>query len=170
MTVAEWNTEFEIKSKGGDGTYPDPIMTFDSAGFDAAIVKECVKAGYTRPSPIQSQAWPVAAQGGDMIAVAKTGSGKTVGFLFPAFEHIKAKVGVAKWQQDAGQGPVALVLAPTRELAIQIQVGARPALPRSWANFSSSHPNSNQNFGMLNRQRELTLLRPTATPTASSAT
>ena len=69
------------------------------------------------PSPIQSilQAWPVALQGRDVVAVAKTGSGKTCGFLLPGFLHIE------KQRIDSRRGPGMLVLAPTRELATQIK-------------------------------------------------
>ena len=76
------------------------------------------KAGFTEPSPIQAQAWPVAMEGRDVVAIAKTGSGKTCGFLLPGFMHIKDT------RKDARFGPTVLVLAPTRELANQIQVEA----------------------------------------------
>ena len=73
------------------------------------------KAGYKAPTPIQAQAWPVALEGRDLVAIAKTGSGKTCGFLLPGFVHI------ANMRPDPRQGPSMLVLAPTRELAVQIK-------------------------------------------------
>ena len=76
-----------------------------------------LKAGFSAPSAIQSQCWPIALQGKDCIAIAKTGSGKTVGFLLPLFLHIEKTVGKPI---PPGAGPVGLVIAPTRELAIQI--------------------------------------------------
>lgn len=75
-------------------------------------------AGFSEPTPIQAQAWPVAMEGRDVVAIAKTGSGKTCGFLLPGLMHIK------KTRKDPRYGPTVLVLAPTRELANQIQVEA----------------------------------------------
>jgi len=73
-------------------------------------------AGFAGPSPIQSIGWPCALSGRDMVAVAQTGSGKTLGFLLPALVHMAAQPPLRQ-----GDGPMALVLAPTRELAMQIQ-------------------------------------------------
>jgi hypothetical protein len=73
------------------------------------------RAGFHAPTPIQAQAWPVALAGRDLVAIAKTGSGKTCGFLLPGMMHIRAM------RRDARYGPVVLVLAPTRELAMQIK-------------------------------------------------
>eukprot|EP01025_Chloroclados_australasicus_P065012 TRINITY_DN878_c0_g1_i1.p1 TRINITY_DN878_c0_g1~~TRINITY_DN878_c0_g1_i1.p1 ORF type:complete len:659 (-),score=77.98 TRINITY_DN878_c0_g1_i1:125-2002(-) len=69
------------------------------------------------PSPIQSQCWPIILQGYDMIGVAATGSGKTLGFGIPALQHIESQRqhGVVQ-----GTGPFVLIMAPTRELAVQI--------------------------------------------------
>jgi superfamily II DNA/RNA helicase len=104
--------------------------------------------GFTQPSPIQAQAWyashprmnppvdlhfsgrlpvgvglktctstrPIAMSGRDLVAVAATGSGKTLAFLLPAMVHINAQAALRP-----GDGPVALALAPTRELAQQIE-------------------------------------------------
>ncbi|KNC46904.1 ATP-dependent RNA helicase dbp2 [Thecamonas trahens ATCC 50062] len=77
---------------------------------------EIQRAGFLNPTPIQSQAWPVCMSGRDMIGVAATGSGKTLAFLFPAVVHINAQPLLQR-----GDGPIALVLAPTRELACQIE-------------------------------------------------
>merc|ERR1719163_1250430 len=74
------------------------------------------RAGFAEPSAIQVQAWPVALSGHDMIGVAATGSGKTLAFLLPAIVHINAQPHLQR-----GDGPIALVMAPTRELAVQIQ-------------------------------------------------
>lgn len=82
---------------------------------DASHRSQILKAGFKAPTPIQAQAWPIAMTGRDLVAIAKTGSGKTCGFLLPAIMHIKAG------RNDPRMGPTALVLAPTRELAVQIQ-------------------------------------------------
>ncbi|XP_021311704.1 DEAD-box ATP-dependent RNA helicase 40-like isoform X3 [Sorghum bicolor] len=72
------------------------------------------RAGFASPTPIQAQSWPIAMQSQDVVAIAKTGSGKTLGYLLPGFMHIK------RLQNSTRNGPTVLVLAPTRELATQI--------------------------------------------------
>lgn len=72
--------------------------------------------GFDAPTPIQCQAWPMALSGRDLVAVAETGSGKTISFALPAMVHINAQPLL-----DRGDGPIVLILAPTRELAVQIQ-------------------------------------------------
>lgn len=72
------------------------------------------RAGFSSPTPIQAQSWPIALQCQDVVAIAKTGSGKTLGYLLPGFMHIK------HLQNNPRSGPTVLVLAPTRELATQI--------------------------------------------------
>eukprot|EP00656_Telonema_subtile_P030256 TRINITY_DN33259_c0_g1_i1.p1 TRINITY_DN33259_c0_g1~~TRINITY_DN33259_c0_g1_i1.p1 ORF type:complete len:270 (-),score=98.58 TRINITY_DN33259_c0_g1_i1:113-922(-) len=70
--------------------------------------------GFTAPTPIQAQAWPIALNNHDLVAVAKTGSGKTLAFLLPALHAISQK------KTSSAAGPAVLVLAPTRELTMQI--------------------------------------------------
>lgn len=76
------------------------------------------QAGFTAPTPIQAQSWPIALQGRDIVAIAKTGSGKTLGYLIPGFIHLKNRC------SNPQLGPTILVLSPTRELATQIQAEA----------------------------------------------
>ncbi len=73
--------------------------------------------GFSKPTPIQSMAWPVALKGSDLVGLAETGSGKTLAYLLPAMMHVKR----VKSTSQHGTGPIALVLAPTRELVMQIQ-------------------------------------------------
>merc|ERR1719235_1181125 len=73
-------------------------------------------AGFPAPSPIQSVGWPAALSGRDMVGIAQTGSGKTLAYLLPGLVHIAAQPPLRP-----GDGPVGLVMAPTRELAMQIQ-------------------------------------------------
>ncbi|PWZ02726.1 ATP-dependent RNA helicase DBP2 [Testicularia cyperi] len=96
---------------------PKPVTSFEEAGFPDYILSEIKKMGFSEPSPIQSQAWPMALSGRDLVAIAETGSGKTIGFALPAMVHINAQPLL-----KPGDGPIALILAPTRELANQIQV------------------------------------------------
>ncbi|KAF2813190.1 DEAD-domain-containing protein [Mytilinidion resinicola] len=79
--------------------------------------------GYDKPTPIQAQAIPTIEAGRDVISVAKTGSGKTLAFGVPVLRHILD-------QRDLGSsdGPIALIMAPTRELAVQIQRELKPFL------------------------------------------
>ena len=77
---------------------------------------EIRRAGFQAPTPIQSQGWPMAMSGRDIVGIARTGSGKTLGFLLPSIVHINAQ----PLLRD-GDGPIVLIIAPTRELAVQIE-------------------------------------------------
>jgi len=80
------------------------------------ILSEVLKQGFDKPTPIQSQGWPMALKGKNMVGISATGSGKTLAFLLPAMIHINAQQYL-----KPGEGPIVLVLAPTRELAVQIK-------------------------------------------------
>ncbi|XP_019425567.1 PREDICTED: DEAD-box ATP-dependent RNA helicase 40-like isoform X2 [Lupinus angustifolius] len=105
--------QHEITATGDN--IPPPFMSFDAAGFPPELLREIYSAGFSNPTPIQAQTWPVALQGRDIVAIAKTGSGKTLGYVIPAFLLLKQR------HNNALNGPTVLVLAPTRELATQIQ-------------------------------------------------
>lgn len=79
------------------------------------ILFQIHSAGFAFPTPIQAQTWPIALQSKDIVAIAKTGSGKTLGYLIPAFMLLRRR------RNNPQKGPTVLVLAPTRELATQIQ-------------------------------------------------
>uniref|UniRef100_A0A182FEL7 RNA helicase n=1 Tax=Anopheles albimanus TaxID=7167 RepID=A0A182FEL7_ANOAL len=112
--VSEWRRSKEITTKGRE--LPDPIFTFEESGFPAEIIDELRYAGFTAPTPIQAQGWPIALSGRDMVGIAKTGSGKTLSYLIPALIHIDQQPRLRR-----GDGPIALILSPTRELAQQIK-------------------------------------------------
>ncbi|KAK4056224.1 ATP-dependent RNA helicase dbp2 [Microbotryomycetes sp. JL221] len=95
---------------------PNPVTTFDEAAFPDYIATEIQNAGFASPSPIQAQGWPIALSGRDFVGVSATGSGKTIAFILPAMVHVNAQPAMSP-----GDGPIVLVLAPTRELAVQIQ-------------------------------------------------
>ncbi|XP_020593261.1 ATP-dependent RNA helicase-like protein DB10 isoform X2 [Phalaenopsis equestris] len=116
LSAEAYRRHNEITVTGDD--IPAPYMTFESAGFAPEILKEVHRAGFSCPTPIQAQSWPIALQGHDIVAIAKTGSGKTIGYLFPGFVHLK------RVHNNSKMGPTVLVLSPTRELATQIQVEA----------------------------------------------
>ncbi|TPX33677.1 hypothetical protein SmJEL517_g03495 [Synchytrium microbalum] len=99
------------------GTYiPKPVQTFEEAGFPNYVLKEVQSLGFTAPTAIQSQGWPMALSGRDVVGIAETGSGKTLAYVLPAIVHINAQPLL-----KPGDGPIVLILAPTRELAVQIQ-------------------------------------------------
>ncbi|KAL8280179.1 hypothetical protein RQP46_007509 [Phenoliferia psychrophenolica] len=112
--VQEFRREFEIQVTGRN--IPKPVTNFDEMGFPSYIMDEIKRAGFTKPSPIQCQAWPMALSGRDVVAVSATGSGKTISFALPAMIHINAQPLLSP-----GDGPIVLIIAPTRELAVQIQ-------------------------------------------------
>ncbi|KAG7667857.1 hypothetical protein Ndes2526B_g01740 [Nannochloris sp. 'desiccata'] len=92
-----------------------PIEGFSQCKFDTTLLKVIEKAGYVVPTPIQAQALPVILSGRDVVGVAKTGSGKTAAFVLPMLVHI-----MDQRELTRGEGPIALIAAPTRELAEQI--------------------------------------------------
>merc|ERR1719157_159986 len=99
----------------GEGL-PKPCMSFDEASMPEYILSEVMKQGFDSPTAIQSQGWPMALKGKNMVGISATGSGKTLAFLLPAMIHINAQQYL-----KPGEGPIVLVLAPTRELAVQIK-------------------------------------------------
>jgi len=97
-------------------------MTFASLGLAPAILQAVEAAGYTEPTPVQARAIPAALEGHDLMVSSSTGSGKTASFVLPALERILAARGDNTKRRAKGvvHGPRILVLAPTRELAIQV--------------------------------------------------
>ncbi|MCA1827116.1 MAG: DEAD/DEAH box helicase, partial [Myxococcales bacterium] len=87
-------------------------MTFAELGLSKKALSALEKAGFEAPTPIQAQAIPHALQGKDVIGAAATGTGKTLAFVLPILERLS---GLQK------HGTRALILAPTRELAVQIE-------------------------------------------------
>ncbi|KAL6137532.1 hypothetical protein ACLB2K_062824 [Fragaria x ananassa] len=112
--VEEYRKRREITVEGRD--VPKPIKSFRDSGFPEYVMQEITKAGFVEPTPIQAQGWPMALKGRDLIGIAETGSGKTLAYLLPAIVHVNAQPILSP-----GDGPIVLVLAPTRELAVQIQ-------------------------------------------------
>ncbi|EDV41173.1 uncharacterized protein Dana_GF10884, isoform A [Drosophila ananassae] len=106
------NNEITIK---GDQV-PTPSIEFEEGGFPDYVMNEIRKQGFAKPTAIQAQGWPIAMSGRDLVGVAQTGSGKTLAYVLPAVVHINNQP-----RLERGDGPIALVLAPTRELAQQIQ-------------------------------------------------
>lgn len=112
--VEAFRREKQITVAGPD--IPKPVTSFDEAGFPGYVMNEVKAQGFVEPTAIQAQGWPMALTGRDMVGIAETGSGKTLTYCLPAIVHINAQPLLAP-----GDGPIVLVLAPTRELAVQIQ-------------------------------------------------
>lgn len=120
MTKAEmksYQSKEHITLYGKGRKKMKPLLTFSSLGFPSSIMSVC--DGFTKPSPIQAQCWPVLASGRDCIGIAETGSGKTLAFTIPALVHLNHR---SKEEGRATSGlPRMLIIAPTRELAMQSQ-------------------------------------------------
>ncbi|CAH8457891.1 unnamed protein product [Heterobilharzia americana] len=97
-----------------------PVCSFAHLGLDEPLMEAIRKAGYTQPTPIQAQAVPMAMAGRDVIGIGKTGSGKTAAFLWPLIIHIMDQP-----ELKLGDGPIGVICAPTRELALQIYSEAK---------------------------------------------
>ncbi|XP_054645292.1 probable ATP-dependent RNA helicase DDX59 isoform X2 [Dunckerocampus dactyliophorus] len=105
--------ELGIETQGRD--VRRPIVEFEHCGFPLTLNSNLKKASYEAPTPVQMQMLPVGLSGRDVIASADTGSGKTIAFLLPVI--LRAL--------KSARSPVALILTPTRELAIQIERQAK---------------------------------------------
>ncbi|KAK2865305.1 pre-mRNA processing RNA-helicase [Arthroderma sp. PD_2] len=110
-----------IKVRGVD--VPTPVQKWSQCGLGVQTLDVIRKLGYEGPTSIQSQAVPAIMSGRDVIGVAKTGSGKTIAFLLPMFRHIRDQRPLENME-----GPISLIMTPTRELATQIHKECRPFL------------------------------------------
>lgn len=120
--VKEYRQKFEIIVTDPSGLgVPKPTQTFEEASFPDYVLECVARQKYVSPTPIQAQSWPIALSGRDVIGVAQTGSGKTCSYILPAIVHINAQPYLTPGQD----GPIVLVLAPTRELAVQIREEAQ---------------------------------------------
>jgi len=98
-------------------------VNFDNLGLAPELLKALAESGYTTPTPIQSQGIPVALAGGDLMAGAQTGTGKTAAFALPLLQKL---LPLANSSTSPAKHPVrALILTPTRELAIQVEESVR---------------------------------------------
>ncbi|KAL0388929.1 UNVERIFIED_CONTAM: DEAD-box ATP-dependent RNA helicase 40 [Sesamum radiatum] len=103
LSAAEtYRQKHEVTATGED--VPAPFMTFEATGFPPEILQEMHFAGFSAPTPIQAQTWPIALQNRDIVAIAKTGSGKTLGYLIPAFIHLRRQ------HNNPQNGPTVLCL------------------------------------------------------------
>ncbi|KAI0065445.1 DEAD-domain-containing protein [Artomyces pyxidatus] len=124
MQERDWRIfreDFSIAARGGN--IPHPLRSWAESTIPEQILAVIDTIGYKEPSPIQRQAIPIGLQNRDIIGIAETGSGKTAAFVIPMLAFIS---GLPPFTDDNRHlGPYALILAPTRELAQQIESEAR---------------------------------------------
>ncbi|KAH8726208.1 P-loop containing nucleoside triphosphate hydrolase protein [Phaeosphaeriaceae sp. PMI808] len=124
MRERDWRIfkeDFNIATKGG--SIPNPMRNWGESGLPDKILRLVDQVGYTEPSAVQRAAIPIALQCRDLIGVAVTGSGKTASFVLPLLVYISQLPPLGP--TNRADGPYAIVLAPTRELAQQIEVETR---------------------------------------------
>lgn len=115
--VDNYQRKNEVTVYGRD--CPSNVFEFNEVGFPSYITSELTRQGFSTPTVIQATSWPIAMSGRDLVGIAQTGSGKTLAYILPALVHITYQEKLKR-----GDGPIVLVLAPTRELAQQIQAVA----------------------------------------------
>ncbi|KAK3693848.1 hypothetical protein B0T22DRAFT_367770 [Podospora appendiculata] len=100
---------------------PKPVQKWSQCGLTVPLLDTIKTLGFEKPTPIQMQALPVIMSGRDVIGVAKTGSGKTMAFVLPMLRHVKDQDPLS-----GDDGPIALIMTPTRELCTQIYTDMLP--------------------------------------------
>ncbi|XVF65423.1 hypothetical protein PTKIN_Ptkin09bG0248000 [Pterospermum kingtungense] len=121
MTERDWRIfreRFNISYKGSK--IPPPMRSWSESKLSSELLKAVERVGYKEPSPIQKAAIPLGLQQRDMIGIAETGSGKTAAFVLPMLSYISRLPPMS--EEIEAEGPYAIVLAPTRELAQQIEI------------------------------------------------
>ncbi|KAM3227680.1 hypothetical protein ACQJBY_059433 [Aegilops geniculata] len=118
--IASLRNKLDICVKGE--AIPDPIMCFSSCGLPEKLVHNLDAAGYTMPTPVQMQVIPASISNRSLLVSADTGSGKTASFLVPIIAHCSRR---ELQQSESKHGPLAIVLAPTRELCLQVEDQAK---------------------------------------------
>ena len=111
---------------------PEPIAKFSEAGFCGLLASNVKRAKYETPTPVQKNALPSIMAGRDLMACAQTGSGKTASFLLPMINKMIETKANSRPADGGRVSPQAIIITPTRELAIQIHDEARK--------FSSGSP------------------------------
>jgi len=104
---------------------PSPVLKFSEAGLCSLLVSNVERAGYKTPTPVQKNALPIIMAGRDLMACAQTGSGKTAAFLLPMINKMIETRAEGRSTEGGRVAPQAVIITPTRELAIQIHDEAR---------------------------------------------
>lgn len=136
---------------------PKPATCWAHCGLSRKVMEVLKKLKFVSPTPIQAQAIPAIMSGRDVIGIANTGCGKTLSFLLPMFRHILDQPKLTK-----GEGPIALIITPTRELATQICDDATKFTKtlglRAVAVYGG--PNISEQIGMLKPGAEIVVCTP----------
>ncbi|KAF1742812.1 hypothetical protein MXB_40 [Myxobolus squamalis] len=111
--ISKLRHDLDISVSGVDP--PPPFISFAHLGLDESLLDVIRKQKYHTPTPIQSQAIPIALSGRDLLGLAQTGSGKTVAYLIPLMVHV-----INQPEIKEGDGPIGLICTPTRELCQQV--------------------------------------------------
>lgn len=132
-TIEEIHNDFSISVEGND--IPPPVISFTYFNFDTIYLESIRELGFSTPTPIQIQSISAALCGRDVIGVSQTGSGKTAAYLIPLIIHVKNQKNSSQTNTNPSQNlkdenpaigkPKGLILAPTRELSLQIESEAR---------------------------------------------
>lgn len=109
------NSIHVVTNLGAEDQMPKPIIRFEEAPFPDWAAAELRQMGFQQPTPIQVQAWPVVLKGHDFVGIAETGSGKTIAYVLPMLVHLMAQP-----ELRPGEGPIGLILVPTRDLCMQV--------------------------------------------------
>uniref|UniRef100_A0A0E0HT72 RNA helicase n=1 Tax=Oryza nivara TaxID=4536 RepID=A0A0E0HT72_ORYNI len=123
--------KYDIPVEVSGADVPPPADGFEAAGLVEAVLRNVARCGYESPTPVQRYSMPIALAGRDLMACAQTGSGKTAAFCLPVVSGLVAAGGSGIGHRErssfnrAAAKPRALVLAPTRELAAQINEEAK---------------------------------------------
>ena len=139
---------------------PDPYNEFTVETVGVQLMKNLVLCKFLKPTPVQKYSIPIGMSGGDMMACAQTGSGKTAGFLFPLISKMLSTGASPEPEGRRGKGAYihALILAPTRELASQIYdeankfcycTGIRPVVVYGGANIQNQQRDLDQGADIL---------------------
>ena len=135
--------DIKIRGKG----VLNPVFNWYQCGFSEHALNVIEKNNYERPFPIQAQSIPIILSGRDTIGIAETGSGKTFAYLLPMLKH----VGTQRPVED-GEGPIGLIMTPTRELANQVFMEAKKFCKHSKIRVLAV-------YGGINVQKQLSDLR-----------
>jgi ATP-dependent RNA helicase DDX42 len=120
----------------------DPILQFEELEkvFGAGLMKEIRAQSFTKPTLVQSQTLPIAMKGNDALVTASTGQGKTLAYVWPMIVHVAHQTPLQI--EPLETGPMALVLVPTRELALQVHKQAKPMLAAAATTLNGTHGRS----------------------------
>ena len=129
-SAIHWSMNARLPSEAAAGQpWKVFFMSFANLGLSDELVRAVADAGYTQPTPVQTQAIPLVLAGSDLLAGAQTGTGKTAAFVLPILQRLGATATAVAAPAGSGRAPArkirALILTPTRELAAQVEESVR---------------------------------------------